>query len=76
MKTEMIILDARSEKVGERCLFKDLKRGETFELVFDDFHVCMRIDIDKAVVIDTGEVISVDLDERVEKQDCIVTVCD
>jgi hypothetical protein len=70
---KMIILDTREEE-ADRTFFKDIERGETFEFVYDDFHVCMRIDIDKAVVLDTGEMISVDLNEPIIKQDCVVMV--
>lgn len=72
---KMTIADVRN-KEADRTYFKDIKRGETFEFVYDDFHVCMRTDIDKAVVLDTGEVISVDLNEPVITQNCMVIVYD
>ena len=74
-KAKMIIVDMREEE-ADRTLFKDLERGETFEFVYDDFHVCMRVDINEAVVLDTGEVISVDLNEPIIKQECSIIVCD
>lgn len=71
----MTIADVRNKET-DRTYFKEIQRGETFEFVYDDFHVCMRTGVNEAVVLDTGEVISVDLNEPIIQQNCMVIVYD